>query len=129
MQQYFQGGDAPTAAKAKPASGLSALDEAFMEKVRSTIREHLTDPELNIHTLCEVVHLARTQVYRKIKALTGQTPTLFIRSMRLQHAYKLLMESELTVSEVAYDSGFSEPGYFSRVFAQEFGKRPTAMRE
>ncbi len=105
------------------------LDEIFLQNIRTTITENITKTDLSVHDLCEAVNLARTQVYRKLKALTGESPTLFIRSIRLAHARQLLETTELTVSEIAYDVGFSDPGYFSRVFAEAFGVRPTGFRE
>ena len=62
------------------------------------------------------------------KALTNRTPPQFIRSIRLQKAFELLKTTDLTVSEVAYDVGFSDPNYFSRTFLEEFGTRPSVMR-
>ncbi|MCB9351382.1 MAG: helix-turn-helix transcriptional regulator [Lewinellaceae bacterium] len=65
------------------------------------------------------------QVYRKVKALTGKTPSQFIRSYRLQKGLELLQKGELNISEIAYDVGFTDPSYFSRVFQKEFGKSPS----
>ena len=117
------------APSAELAPKAPTLDEIFLQNIRTTITENITKTDLSVHDLCEAVNLARTQVYRKLKALTGENPTLFIRSVRLAHARQLLETTELTVSEIAYDVGFSDPGYFSRVFAEAFGVRPTGFRE
>ena len=88
----------------------------------------MDDAELGIPDLCRAVHLSHTQVFRKLKALTGLNPTLFIRKMRLQKAALLLKTTERNISEIAYDVGFTDPNYFSRAFHEEFGAPPSAMR-
>jgi AraC-like DNA-binding protein len=73
--------------------------------------------------------LSQSQLYRKIKALTLLSTAAFIRRVRLQEGKRLLETTELTVSEVAYEVGFTTPGYFSDAFLEEFGTRPHAMRK
>ena len=73
--------------------------------------------------------MSRSQIYRKVKALTGLSPSVFIRNIRLGHAQKLLKSSDLNISEIAYEVGFSTPAYFSDVFFNEFGIRPKDMRK
>ena len=68
------------------------------------------------------------QLYRKIKALTGKSTALYMRSLRLHKAQELLRTTQLTVSEIAYDVGFEDPNYFSRTFSQEFGTPPSEAR-
>ncbi len=105
------------------------LDDVFLQKIRQAIETNMGEPELGILHLCKAVHLSYTQVFRKMKALTGENPTFFIRKMRLQRARQLLQTTEMNVSEIAYEVGFSDPGYFSRVFHEEFGAAPSAMRK
>lgn len=69
--------------------------------------------------------LSQVQLYRKLKALTGLTPVQFIRHLRLEKAKHLLKTTDLHVSEVAYDVGFSDPAYFSRIFQKEFKVSPS----
>jgi len=104
-----------------------SLNEIFHQKIKKAILENITNPKLNVADLCQATGLGNTQVYRKIKALTGLTPTLFIRSIRLHQAKKLLKSGSFNVSEVAYEVGFTDPNYFSRVFFQEFGKNPSTL--
>jgi AraC-like DNA-binding protein len=73
--------------------------------------------------------LSHTHVNRKLKAMTGKTPSRFIRSIRLQKAVELLKTTDLNVSEIAYDVGFSDPNYFSRSFSEEFGYPPNVIRK
>ncbi len=83
------------------------------------------DAEFGVAELASAVHMSQMQVYRKLKALTGKTPSQFIRSQRLQQGLSLLRKGGLTIAEIAYTVGFNEPAYFSRVFQQEFGKSPS----
>ncbi|MBK8968124.1 MAG: response regulator [Lewinellaceae bacterium] len=111
----------------KPGS-VPTLDDLFLEKIRQVIDEKIDQPELGIADLCATVHLGHTQVFRKLKALTGEHPTGFIRKVRLHKAKVLLQTTELNISEIAYDLGFTDPAYFSRAFSQEFGVPPSGVR-
>jgi AraC-like DNA-binding protein len=78
--------------------------------------------------LGEEVGLSRVQLYRKVKAITGQSPVELLRQMRLQRGYVLLTTTNKTVNEIAYEVGFGTPGYFSNCFKKQFGKYPTDVR-
>ncbi|MCB0519687.1 MAG: response regulator [Saprospiraceae bacterium] len=104
------------------------LEDIFLQKIKEAIDEKIDDTELGIQDLCRAVNLSHTQVFRKLKALTGENPTLFIRKMRLHKALELLKTTDRNVSEIAYEVGFSDPNYFSRVFHEEFGAPPSEMR-
>ena len=104
-------------------------DDRFIQKIRQTIKEHISDSGLGIAQLSAAVHLGHTQVFRKLKALTGDNPTIFIRNIRLQKAKELLQHTDRSISDIAYDLGFADPNYFSRVFSEAFGQAPSAMRK
>ncbi len=106
-----------------------SLDDIFLQKIRQAIEKGMGDTQLGILQLCRAVNLSHTQVFRKLKAITGENPTLYIRKMRLQKALTLLKTTELNISEIAYETGFSDPNYFSRAFNEEFGVTPSAMRK
>jgi AraC-like DNA-binding protein len=72
--------------------------------------------------------LSRVALYKKILSLTGKTPIEFIRSIRLKRAAQLLEKSRFTVAEIAYESGFNNPKYFSRYFKAEFGMLPSVYQ-
>jgi transcriptional regulator GlxA family with amidase domain len=72
--------------------------------------------------------MSQSQLYRKIKALTDQSSAAFIRLVRLQKGRELLKTTRLTVSEIAYEVGFSTPGYFSDAYLEAFGERPREAR-
>jgi AraC-like DNA-binding protein len=71
--------------------------------------------------------MSQPQLHRKLSALTGKGPAVLIRTLRLAKAKKLLLEKEMNVSEVAFEVGFDDPKYFSRVFAEEYGVPPSKL--
>lgn len=100
-------------------------EDSFILLVQSCISERIADVGFGVQDICDAVHLERTQVYRKIKALTGLTPTTLIRKMRMEHAWRLLQEGQMQISEVAYACGFKEPSYFTKVFKEYFDQKPS----
>ncbi len=104
------------------------IEDNFVRKVREMVEAHLDDPEFSIENISDSIFLSRTQVHRKLKALTGMPTGHFIHSVRLRHALHLLQTTDKSVTEVAMDVGFKDLAYFSRVFAAEFGKAPSEMR-
>jgi len=103
---------------------ISSFEDEFLSKVYSIIEDHLSDAELDLSRLCRALNLSRSQVYRKLKALTGKSTTQVIRSYRLQKGKELLQNSDMNISEVAYEVGFTSPAYFTRCFKEEFGMAP-----
>ncbi|MDL2291668.1 response regulator [Bacteroides sp. OttesenSCG-928-F21] len=104
-------------------------DDILMEKIMKTINDHLADPELNVEMLAANVGLSRVHMYRKLKELTNQSARDFIRNIRFKQAASLLVETKLTVSEVAYATGFSNISHFSNSFKDLYGVSPTEYRE
>ena len=118
--------DSPnTAASALP----TPIEDAFLLKVRTIVEENMDDPDFATPHLCRSIGLSKTQLYRKLKALTDQSIALHIRSIRLRKAQGLLESTDLTVSEIAYEVGFSDPAYFSRTYSSEFGFAPNETRK
>lgn len=105
------------------------LEDVFLHKIEKAVEDNIDDTGLDVQTLCEVVNLSYTQFFRKMKALTGGSPTLFIRKVRLRKAVVLLKTTDLNISEIAYGVGFSDPNYFSRVFTEAFGVPPRSVRK
>ena len=105
------------------------IEDAFIQKLREEVEKKIDDPNFGVQELCKTVHLSRMQVHRKLKALSGLTTTYFIRSIRLQKAKELLLNTQLNISEIAYDVGFNDPNYFSRAFNRHFGKSPSQFLE
>ncbi len=105
------------------------IEDAFLQKARKVVEKNLADDEFDIHFLCRELALSRAQLHRKLTALTGKSASHFIRSIRLETARQMLSKTALTVSEIAYDVGFKDPNYFSRLFAEEFGMPPSDTRK
>ncbi len=103
-------------------------EDLFIEKAEKIILEHLEDEGFSIHQLSRKLLLSRSQAHRKIKALTGMSPAIYIRHIRLQKAKELLASKDLTISEVAYQVGFKTPVYFSQVFKEVVGVSASEWR-
>lgn len=112
------------AEKAEPAG-----EERFLKKAVSFIEQNLDDPGLNASILAKHLHMSESQLYRKLKALSGKSTAVFIRSIRLSAAKRLLESSEFNISEIAYQCGFNDPAWFSRVFKEEYGVSPSSFRK
>lgn len=104
------------------------LENTFLNQLKTVIEEKMNSSDFQIADLAEGMNMSQVQVYRKLKALTGRTPSQFVRSIRLQKAKDLLLNSDLTISEIAYDVGFADPSYFTRTFQQEFETSPRDFR-
>ncbi|MFK7937226.1 MAG: ATP-binding protein [Saprospiraceae bacterium] len=103
-------------------------DDLFIAKLHATLEKRYEDADLTIPQIAKTLKLSQQQFYRKLKALTNQTPVRYLRSFRLHKAKALLLTAnDLNVSEVAYEVGFDSPNYFSRAFAEEFGKSPNEV--
>ncbi|MEM6805964.1 MAG: ATP-binding protein, partial [Bacteroidota bacterium] len=105
------------------------LEDAFIQRVREAILDHLDDSSYRPDNLIKDMGVSRTQMYNKLKALTGKSTSHFVRSVRLEKAKELLMNPELQISEIAYSVGFSDPQYFSRVFKRENDLSPKRWRD
>ena len=104
-----------------------SVEQAFLEKLVEVVEARLDEEEFGVEELSEALHMGRRQLHRKIKAITGDTPTTFIRVMRLQRARQLLERKAGSVSEIAFQTGFSSLSYFSKAFREQFGKLPSEM--
>ncbi|OHX64350.1 hypothetical protein NH26_22420 [Flammeovirga pacifica] len=106
-------------------SNTTNVDKEFLKTVTDYIYENISDPNLNVEQLSDVLHMSRSQLYRKIKALTGLTATVFIKRIRLEQAKKLILSGNSNMSEVGYQTGFSSPSYFSKCYKEYFNILPT----
>ena len=112
-----------------PKTKEPGIEERFLQELHEKALEIIGNPENAIARLERAMKLSQMQLYRKLKALTGQTPSLYLRSVRLYKAKELLRNTGLTVSEIAYEVGFTDPAYFSRAFSEEFGVSPSESRK
>ncbi|MCI4669844.1 MAG: tetratricopeptide repeat protein [Bacteroidia bacterium] len=104
-------------------------EDTFIEKVRQALLDRLDDSSYKPDDLNRDLGISRTQMYNKVKALTGQSPSHFIRSIRLAKAKELLQSQDLRIADIAYSVGFADPQYFARTFSKENGMSPSAWRE
>jgi DNA-binding response OmpR family regulator len=98
--------------------------DPFLKKTTRVLEEHFKEDTFGAKELAEAIHLSRMQLHRKLKALTNLSACQFINKFRLEKGKMLLSRNELNVSEVAYDCGFSDPGYFSKLFSGMYGQSP-----
>ncbi|MCE7924498.1 MAG: AraC family transcriptional regulator [Haliscomenobacteraceae bacterium CHB4] len=102
--------------------------EPFLKNVMAVVEQRMPD-SLSVACLAKSVFCSRIHFFRRIKGLTGQSPSCFVRSIRLYKALELLCTTDLGVSEIAYSVGFADPKYFSRVFVLEFKTKPSEVRK
>jgi signal transduction histidine kinase/ligand-binding sensor domain-containing protein/DNA-binding response OmpR family regulator len=124
LQEKFSGGKIISRQIEKK---LSKLDEKFLSKVFEVAETHLSEEEFSIEEFGIEVGMGRVQLHRKLKALTGKSPSLYLRSVRLAKAKKMIEEKAGNISEIAYSMGFSSPAYFSSCFKEEFGYSPSEI--
>lgn len=111
--------------KGKVMEFKSEKDEGFIKKLDQIILEQISDSSYSVHDLCEAVGMSRTSLYMKLKSIINLSPQEFIINSRLKYSKNLLVEGKLNISEIAYQSGFSNPRYFSTSFKKFYGKNPT----
>jgi signal transduction histidine kinase/ligand-binding sensor domain-containing protein/AraC-like DNA-binding protein len=104
---------------------VSSADEKFLQKAIDFVKENLADADLNIEKMSSELSISRVHLYRKLKAITNQNPTEFIRTIRLKQAAYLLSQGKLNVSEIAYMVGFNSHQYFTNSFQKYFNMSPT----
>lgn len=104
-------------------------EEQFVIKAKKIIEDNLHKSMFNASNLAQEIHLGESQLYRKLKSITGKSTALFIRSVRLRKAKQLLETTSQSVSEIAYQVGFNDPAWFSRVFKEEYGVSPSESRK
>jgi len=105
----------------------SRSEGVFLKKVNAVVYSHISNPDFKVDNLASSLALSRTQLFRKIKALTKMSPQRYLRFVRLERAKKLLQskDKDLNVSEVCYEVGFASKSHFTRSFQKEFGFNPS----
>lgn len=105
-------------------SHLEDRDKQFLKQLHAIILKNLSDSEFGVEDIGKQIGLSRVQLYRKVKAMTGSSVVDLLRKARLAKAKRLLESRSMSVSEVAYDVGFSAPSYFTKCFKDEYGMLP-----
>ena len=106
-------------------STLSPQDKAFMDEFYAIMEKELSNPDLDINHITEIMHVSRSKFYYKVKGLTGEKPGNFFRVFKLNRAAELLREGKYNISEIADITGFSSLSYFSASFKKQFGVAPS----
>lgn len=110
-----------------PAESVSALDREFIQRFVDLVEQNLSDENISVEDFAKKMHISRVQLHRKLKALTGENVTDFIRDYRLDRAMTMLRKGEGLIYEVAYQVGFGSEKYFSRAFKKKFGVSPSQI--
>lgn len=105
---------------------VSSMDREFINDLKAAIQKHMSEADFGVERLSELVYMDRSTLFRKIKALTGETPQVFIRSFRLQRGAELLKKKFGTVSQVAYEVGFDNVAYFGKCFKDKYNILPSS---
>jgi YesN/AraC family two-component response regulator len=103
----------------------SNLDNDFFEKVNETVEKYYTDPSFDVDHFASEMYVSRSQLYKKLKAITSLSANDFINVYRLKKSTALLKTGNMQVSEVAFSTGFNDPKYFSRIFKKFYQCSPS----
>ena len=127
--------DIPQATPEAPESHEEATEDEpvavslFITRFKEAVEKRLDESELSVEDLAADMNLSRVQLYRKVKSFTGSTPVELVRTARLNRGYQLLLTTDKSISEVAYQVGFSAPSYFTKCFKEEYGMLPGDLRK
>lgn len=107
----------------------NSLEDEFLLKIYNTVIANIEEEAFGIEEICNSIGISRTQLHRKLKALTGKSTSIFIRDIRLNEGKKLLQTTSDTVAEIAYKVGFNDPNYFSKLYSEKYSHSPKKERE
>lgn len=107
---------------------VTPVDEKFVADATAFVEERLSDTDLSVEQMSHELGMSRVKLYRRVLSVTGMTPSEFIRLIRLRHAEQLLVKSQLSISEIAYSTGFSSQRYFSKCFKELYGCIPSEYK-
>jgi len=108
---------------------ITSLDEQLVNNATAFVEKNIDNTELSVEMLSSALSMSRVHLYKRLLSLTGNTPSEFIRLIRLRHAEQLLRQSQLSVAEVSYKVGFNNPRYFSKYFKEMYGMMPSQYKE
>ena len=107
----------------------SPHEAAFMQKINVLIKVNLENENFDSNALCKAMHMSRTQLFRRLKSLIRQAPANYIKTIRLQKAKELLETTGLTVSEIAFKTGFQTISHFTKIYKKQYGIPPSIFRQ
>lgn len=103
----------------------SKIDQEFIQKAVQIVNDNMSDSEFSVEILCKLIYMSRPVLYRKLKALLDQSPQDFIKIIRLKKAVEYMHQSDMNITEIAYQTGFSDPKYFATCFKNHYGMSPS----
>jgi AraC-like DNA-binding protein len=103
---------------------ITSLDKKFLDKAIQVVEKHMSDDSFSVAGLSKELNMSRSTLFRKLEAITNQSPVEFIRAIRLKRAASLLMQRYGNISEVALQVGFKNPSYFTQMFRKAYSKTP-----
>ena len=104
------------------------IDNEFYNRFLDIFKEEMGNADLSVDVIASKMGLERSQFYRKIKSLTNYAPVELMRRLRLQRGHTLIITTDQTISEIAYEIGFSTPAYFTKCYRDAYGETPTEAR-
>lgn len=110
------------------ADGAKMTDNVLMMQIEQLMKRNIGNASFTANTIAEVLALSRAQLDRRIKRLTGKTPSAYLLDRRMIYARELLLTTEIPIADVAMACGFEDTSYFTRVFKQHYGSTPSGMR-
>jgi DNA-binding response OmpR family regulator len=108
---------------------VKSMDEAFVEKLCQSVEDNIANEEFSVEELARNIGLSRSQLHRKLDAITGKSASQFIREYRLERARELIEKKVGTIAEISYQVGFSSPGYFNKCFKEYFKTTPGELQK
>ena len=114
---------------APPEIIVEERDRHLLDVMNTWLYDHLSSPTLSVDELADAMGYRRSVFFKKVKALTGQTPADYIRTLRMQRATELLRDETITVAEVCYKVGINDPHYFAKMFKQQYGISPKKYQQ
>ena len=127
VKELYNSENSPALTEEESVFSLSETDENFLTLLMDYTESAWFDTNLKVEDLNKPVGCSKSQLYRKLMSLTGKSPNTFIREYRLNEALTLLHKNNRNVSEIAFETGFSSPSYFSKCFQKKFGYLPSAF--
>lgn len=104
-------------------------DEAFVEKLSRTVQQHLADETFGVEKLSSEMCMSRMNLYRRMQTVMGQSPSAYIKAMRLKRAVEIIESRDLPINDVATMTGFSSAACFSKCFREQYGKPPSQWKK
>jgi AraC-like DNA-binding protein len=115
-------------AQTVPETGKPSVEKAFIKKMNSLLEKHISDERFNVEMLALEMNMSSRNLRRKTRVILGESPVAILRRFRLERAREMLSRNTDNVSQIAYQCGFSDPGYFSRCFRLEYGTQPSQYK-